>query len=51
MNNKKVTGYKVTDKNMQCRGFQYELGKIFEFQTGILKYSGRSLVLNCKPKH
>lgn len=22
-------GYKVTDKNMQCRGFQYELGKKF----------------------
>ena len=24
-----VRGYKVTDKNMQCRGFQYELGKKF----------------------
>lgn len=22
-----VTGYKATDKNMQCRGFQFELGK------------------------
>jgi hypothetical protein len=27
-----VTGYKITDKNMQCRGFQYELGKWYEHE-------------------
>jgi len=25
-----ITGYKATDKNMCCRGFQYELGKWYE---------------------
>jgi hypothetical protein len=25
-----VTGYKGTDKNMQCRGYQFELGKQFD---------------------
>lgn len=27
-----VTGYKATDENMQCRGFQYELGKWYEHE-------------------
>jgi len=27
---KKMTGYKATDKNMRCRGFQFELGKTYE---------------------
>lgn len=26
------TGYKVTDKNMQCRGFQYELNKVYSVE-------------------
>jgi hypothetical protein len=25
-----VTGFKATDENMQCRGFQYEIGKWYE---------------------
>ena len=27
---KNISGYKVTDSNMQCRGFQYELGKTYK---------------------
>jgi hypothetical protein len=27
-----VKGYKATDENMQCRGFQFELGKWFEHE-------------------
>ena len=27
-----VTGYKATDKDMKCRGFQFELGKWFEHE-------------------
>ena len=30
-----VTGYKATDENMKCRGFQYELGKWYEHEGGI----------------
>ena len=30
MNNNTISGYKVTDKNLQCRGYQFELGKIHE---------------------
>jgi len=30
MSNEIVKGYKATDKNMKCRGFQFELGKWFK---------------------
>ena len=30
-----VIGYKATDKNMQCRGFQYEVGKDYEHKGDI----------------
>lgn len=33
---KKIKGYKVTDKNLQCRGFQYELNKTFTHEGGIV---------------
>ena len=29
-----VTGYKGTDKNMQCRGYQFELGRQFDMPDG-----------------
>ena len=28
--------YKATDKNIKCRGFQYELGKTEEVEGGIV---------------
>ena len=31
----KIKAYKVTDKNMQCLGFQFELGKTFKHQGNI----------------
>jgi len=33
---KKIKGYKVTDKNLQCSGFQYELNKTFTHEGGIV---------------
>jgi hypothetical protein len=30
----KMTGYKATDANMQCRGYQFEIGKWFECAEG-----------------
>lgn len=33
---KKIKGYKVTDKNLQCMGFQYELNKTFTHEGGIV---------------
>jgi hypothetical protein len=27
-----MIGYKAFDKNLQCRGFQYEVGKEYEFE-------------------
>ena len=33
--------YKATDKDMKCRGFQYELGKWYEHEDHMLQYSLR----------
>jgi hypothetical protein len=30
----KMTGYKATDANMQCRGYQFEIGRWFECDEG-----------------
>ena len=35
MNKKVIKSYKAFDKNMQCRGFQYEVGKEYEMDGGI----------------
>ena len=32
LENSKITGYKVTDSNMKCRGFQFEIGKKFKIE-------------------
>ena len=35
MRDKVITSYKGFDKNMQCRGFQYEVGEEYEMEGGI----------------
>ena len=35
MSEKVIKSYKAFDKNMQCRGFQYEVGKEYEMNGGI----------------
>ena len=35
MKKQKIKGYKVTDKDMKCRGFQYELNKLYTIKEKI----------------
>ena len=35
-----MTGYKATDKDMRCRGFQFELGKWFEHEGELVECQG-----------
>ena len=39
MNEKVITSYKAFDKNMQCRNFQYEVGKEYEMDGEIKRYN------------
>lgn len=32
-----ITAYKATNKDMRCRGYQYELGKWYWFEGGEFK--------------
>jgi hypothetical protein len=47
---KTIKGYKVTDENMQCRGYQYELNKTYK-EDGSIELCEKGFHFCLKPSH